>query len=70
MLEAVGHPIAVNPDGRLRLLAEQRQWRQLSFRRRSRWVRLTGPRRVPAPLREAARRRPAAEREPENTTTP
>ena len=33
MLEAVGHPVAVNPDRELRRLAEQRDWQIRDFRR-------------------------------------
>lgn len=31
-LEVVGHPVAVNPDRRLRRVAEERDWRVLRFR--------------------------------------
>ena len=33
MLEAVGHPVAVNPDRVLRRLAREREWEILTFRR-------------------------------------
>ena len=33
MLEAVGHPVAVNPDRELRKLAQQRGWKIRDFRR-------------------------------------
>jgi HAD superfamily hydrolase (TIGR01490 family) len=33
MLEAVGHPVAVNPDRELRKVAEERGWEILDFRR-------------------------------------
>jgi hypothetical protein len=33
MLEAVGHPVAVNPDRDLRRLAERRGWQIRDFRR-------------------------------------
>lgn len=33
MLEAVGHPVAVNPDRELRAIAEQRDWLVMEFRR-------------------------------------
>ena len=33
MLEAVGHPVAVNPDKDLRKVAEERSWEILQFRR-------------------------------------
>jgi HAD superfamily hydrolase (TIGR01490 family) len=33
MLEAVGHPVAVNPDRELRKRAEEREWDVLDFRR-------------------------------------
>jgi hypothetical protein len=33
MLEAVGNPVAVNPDRELRRMAEQREWRIRDFRR-------------------------------------
>ena len=33
MLEAVGHPVAVNPDSALRRIAESRDWPILDFRR-------------------------------------
>ncbi|MGZ8567025.1 MAG: HAD family hydrolase, partial [Actinomycetota bacterium] len=32
MLEAVGHPVAVNPDKELRTLAEERGWEARDFR--------------------------------------
>jgi alcohol-forming fatty acyl-CoA reductase len=32
MLECVGHPVAVNPDGRLRALAQSRSWRIVDWR--------------------------------------
>ena len=70
MLEAVGHPIAVNPDGRLRVMAEQRRWRQLRFRRRSRWVRLTSLRRTPVAVRKPVpHRRPVPDQAPEDVAT-
>jgi HAD superfamily hydrolase (TIGR01490 family) len=34
-LEAVGHPVAVNPDRQLRRIAAERGWRMLEFRRRA-----------------------------------
>jgi phosphoserine phosphatase len=34
-LEAVGHPVAVNPDRRLRRVAAQRGWPVLEFGRRA-----------------------------------
>lgn len=47
MLEAVGNPVAVNPDRELRRLAEQRGWRIRDFRRpvrlRQRWVEVARP---------------------------
>lgn len=33
MLEAVGHPVAVNPDRELRTVAEERDWQILEFER-------------------------------------
>lgn len=42
MLEAVGHPHAVNPDSTLRKLATSRQWPILEFKRP-----VTMPRRIP-----------------------
>ena len=33
-LEAVGHPVAVNPDRKLRALAREREWPVLSFKKR------------------------------------
>jgi HAD superfamily hydrolase (TIGR01490 family) len=40
MLEAVGHPVAVNPDPTLASVAHQRGWPQVEFSRRTkRWVR-------------------------------
>ena len=33
-LEAVGHPVAVNPDRRLRRLARERGWPMLEFSKR------------------------------------
>jgi phosphoserine phosphatase len=33
MLEAVGHPVAVNPDKELRAVAEERDWQILEFAR-------------------------------------
>jgi HAD superfamily hydrolase (TIGR01490 family) len=38
MLEAVGHPVAVNPDGRLGAAAAVRGWPVVIFRRRTRQV--------------------------------
>jgi HAD superfamily hydrolase (TIGR01490 family) len=38
MLEAVGHPVAVNPDGRLARAAHDRGWPIVIFRRRTRTV--------------------------------
>jgi HAD superfamily hydrolase (TIGR01490 family) len=38
MLEAVGHPVAVNPDGRLGAAAATRGWPVVIFRRRTRQV--------------------------------
>lgn len=38
MLEAVGHPVAVNPDSRLERVAHQRGWPIVIFRRRSKSV--------------------------------
>ncbi|HEX9259791.1 MAG TPA: HAD family hydrolase [Acidimicrobiales bacterium] len=38
MLEAVGHPIAVNPDGHLERVARQRGWPVVIFRRRTKTV--------------------------------
>ena len=32
-LEAVGHPVAVNPERELRKVAEERQWPMLEFQR-------------------------------------
>jgi hypothetical protein len=32
MLEAVGHPVAVNPDKELRKVAEEREWQIRDFR--------------------------------------
>ncbi len=38
MLEAVGHPVAVNPDGALRTIAHDRGWPIVIFSRRTRRV--------------------------------
>ena len=38
MLEAVGHPVAVNPDNRLERVAHQRGWPIVIFRRRTKAV--------------------------------
>lgn len=38
MLEAVGHPVAVNPDGALTRVAHERGWPIVIFRRRTRTV--------------------------------
>jgi len=38
MLEAVGHPVAVNPDGRLNSIARQRGWPIVIFARRTKRV--------------------------------
>lgn len=38
MLEAVGHPVAVNPDGRLARIARARHWPVVIFRRRTKAV--------------------------------
>jgi len=43
MLQAVGHPVTVNADRRLRAAARRRGWRQLRFRSPDRWSWLTGP---------------------------
>ncbi|MGO8686578.1 MAG: HAD family hydrolase [Candidatus Dormibacteria bacterium] len=43
MLQAVGHPTAVNADRGLRAAAERQGWRQLRFRSPDRWTWLTGP---------------------------
>src|SRR5690606_33315392 len=45
MLEAVGHPVAVNPDRELRAIAEERDWQILEFERE-----VTVGRRVPKPV--------------------
>jgi HAD superfamily hydrolase (TIGR01490 family) len=58
MLQAVGHPIAVNPDRRLRMAAQHHGWRQLHFRSQSHWTWWTGPRRPAATVRPAAPHRP------------
>ena len=57
MLQAVGHPIAVNPDRRLRAAATRRGWRQLRFGARERWPRLSMVRRVPVAARVVSLRR-------------
>jgi hypothetical protein len=50
MLDAVGHPVAVNPDRDLRRVAEEREWEIRNFRNpvrlRSRFVDAVPPRRV------------------------
>ncbi len=38
MLEAVGHPVAVNPDGKLERIARQRSWPVVIFARRTKAV--------------------------------
>jgi hypothetical protein len=38
MLEIVGHPVAVNPDGHLERVAHERGWPIVIFRRRTRTV--------------------------------
>jgi hypothetical protein len=38
MLEAVGHPVAVNPDGALATIAHDRGWPIVIFSRRTRQV--------------------------------
>src|SRR5207245_9411401 len=43
MLETVGHPVAVNPDPRLRRVAKDRRWAV------ERWRPEDGPSRFPAP---------------------
>jgi HAD superfamily hydrolase (TIGR01490 family) len=47
MLEAVGHPVAVNPERELRKVAQQREWRIRDFRRpvrlRQRWTEVPRP---------------------------
>jgi phosphoserine phosphatase len=48
MLDAVGHPTAVNPDRALRRLANQRNWPIAHFRRP---IRIRLPIRVPAAFR-------------------
>ena len=47
MLEAVGHPFAVNPDRALRRAAEENGWPVLEFRRP---VALTSPLRLDTPV--------------------
>jgi len=51
MLEAVGHPVAVNPDRKLARLARRREW---EIRRFERPVRLRNRVPVPAPAPTAA----------------
>jgi alcohol-forming fatty acyl-CoA reductase len=46
MLEAVGHPVAVNPDPRLRRIARERRWAV------ERWRAATGPSRFTPPRKE------------------
>ncbi|MGH2760775.1 MAG: HAD-IB family hydrolase, partial [Actinomycetota bacterium] len=46
MLESVGHPVAVNPDPRLRRVARDRRWAL------ERWRRATGPARFSFPAKE------------------
>jgi HAD superfamily hydrolase (TIGR01490 family) len=47
MLEAVGNPVAVNPDRELRRIAQQREWKIRDFRRpvrlRHRWAEVRRP---------------------------
>lgn len=47
MLEAVGNPVAVNPDRELRKIAQQREWKIRDFRRpvrlRHRWAEVRRP---------------------------
>jgi HAD superfamily hydrolase (TIGR01490 family) len=47
MLELVGHPVAVNADRRLAVIAAARGWRQLHFHHRGLVARLTDLRRTP-----------------------
>jgi HAD superfamily hydrolase (TIGR01490 family) len=53
MLEAVGHPVAVNPDRALRRVARQRGWETCRFKR----LGLPAIDPVPAPVAPATRRR-------------
>jgi phosphoserine phosphatase len=46
-LEAVGHPVAVNPDRKLRAIADDRGWPVLEFSRRAY---LHARRRIPPPF--------------------
>jgi len=55
MLEAVGHPVAVNPDRELRRAAEERGWKLRYFRRPVRLrTRLAAVPRPPTPIAAAA----------------
>jgi len=55
MLEAVGHPVAVNPDRELRKAAEERGWQLRYFRRPVRLrTRLAAVPRPPTPIAAAA----------------
>jgi len=51
MLQSVGHPVAVNPDRRLRAAAERMGWGQLRFRTRATWAPLTVQGRPVSPIR-------------------
>ena len=50
MLEAVGNPVAVNPDRELRKIAQQRGWKIRDFRRPVRLRQRLGPVRRPSPV--------------------
>ena len=50
MLEAVGNPVAVNPDRELRKIAQQREWKIRDFRRPVRLRQRLGPVRRPSPV--------------------
>ena len=54
MLEAVGNPVAVNPDRELRKIAQQRGWKVRDFRRPVRLRQRLGPVRRPSPVALAA----------------
>ncbi|MGH7338800.1 MAG: HAD family hydrolase, partial [Myxococcota bacterium] len=48
MLESVGHPVAVNPDPRLRRIARERRWAVERWRPESGLARFTAPQKVVA----------------------
>ena len=58
MLRAVGHPVAVNPDSRLRRVAREEGWEIMRFEQLGRRLKAAGARGSP-PRWSAPRRAPS-----------